>query len=131
MVCTAAACAAVAVALVVRHRMRSSGKWGRAVAIVKEFEEQCGTPIGKLRQVADAMNVEMHEGLASEGGSKLKMLITYVDNLPSGFVQSITLFLEFAFSVLISPCITGFHVFVILHDCLVNFCLVFHIISVK
>ncbi|KAG4402989.1 hypothetical protein GLYMA_01G007300v4 [Glycine max] len=83
-VCTAAACAAVAVALVVRHRMRSSGKWGRAVAIVKEFEEQCGTPIGKLRQVADAMNVEMHEGLASEGGSKLKMLITYVDNLPSG-----------------------------------------------
>ena len=58
-VCAAAACAAVA--LVVRHRMRSSGKWGRVVAIVKEFEEQCRTPIGKLRQVADAMDVEMRE----------------------------------------------------------------------
>ncbi|XP_061371252.1 hexokinase-1-like [Gastrolobium bilobum] len=81
-VCTAAACAAAA--LVVRHRMRSSEKWGRAVAIVKEFEEQCGTPIGKLIQVADALEVEMHAGLESEGGSKLKMLITYVDNLPTG-----------------------------------------------
>ncbi|KAI3775091.1 hypothetical protein L1987_49659 [Smallanthus sonchifolius] len=30
------------------------------------------------------MTVEMHAGLASEGGSKLKMLISYVDNLPTG-----------------------------------------------
>ncbi|KAF5458953.1 hypothetical protein F2P56_022946 [Juglans regia] len=81
-VCAAAVCAAAA--LVVRHRMRSSGKWARAMAIVKEFEEKCGTPVGKLRQVADAMTVEMHAGLASEGGSKLKMLISYVDNLPTG-----------------------------------------------
>ncbi|ESW24963.1 hypothetical protein PHAVU_004G175500 [Phaseolus vulgaris] len=81
-VCAAAACAAAA--LVVRHHMRSSGKWGRAVAIVREFEKQCGTPIAKLRLVADAIDVEMHAGLASEGGSKLKMLITFVDNLPSG-----------------------------------------------
>ncbi|KAG5009727.1 hypothetical protein AAZX31_07G117700 [Glycine max] len=81
-VCAAAAC--VAAALVVRHRTRSSGKWGRATAIAKELEEQCWTPISKLRQVADALDVEMHAGLASEGGCKLKMLITYVDNLPSG-----------------------------------------------
>ncbi|XP_061371130.1 hexokinase-1-like [Gastrolobium bilobum] len=81
-VCAVAVCAATA--LVVRHRMRSSGKWSRAVAILKEFENKCGTPIGKLRQVADAMDVEMHAGLASEGGSKLKMLISYVDNLPTG-----------------------------------------------
>ncbi|MED6171337.1 hexokinase A [Stylosanthes scabra] len=81
-VCTAALCAAAV--LVVRHRMKTSGKWGRAMAILKEFEEKCGTPDGKLRQVADAMDVEMHAGLASEGGSKLKMLISYVDNLPSG-----------------------------------------------
>ncbi|GAV87239.1 Hexokinase_1 domain-containing protein/Hexokinase_2 domain-containing protein [Cephalotus follicularis] len=81
-VCAAAVCAAAA--LVVRHRMRSSGKWARAMAILREFEERCGTPIGKLRQVADAMTVEMHAGLASEGGSKLKMLISYVDNLPTG-----------------------------------------------
>ncbi|XP_010924444.1 hexokinase-2 isoform X2 [Elaeis guineensis] len=81
-VCAAAACAVAA--LVVRHRMRSSGRWARAMEILKELEENCATPIGKLRQVADAMTVEMLAGLASEGGSKLKMLISYVDNLPKG-----------------------------------------------
>ncbi|KAJ6823013.1 hexokinase-2-like [Iris pallida] len=81
-VCAATACAVAA--LVVRHRMRSSSNWARAEAILRELEEKCSTPIGKLRQVADAMTVEMHAGLASEGGSKLKMLISYVDNLPSG-----------------------------------------------
>ncbi|KAF8407109.1 hypothetical protein HHK36_006234 [Tetracentron sinense] len=81
-ICAATVCAAAA--LIVRHRMRSSGCWARAMAILRELEEKCGTPIGKLRQVADAMTVEMHAGLASEGGSKLKMLISYVDNLPTG-----------------------------------------------
>ncbi|KAL5973010.1 hexokinase A [Asimina triloba] len=81
-VCAATACA-VAV-IVVRRRMRNSGRWARVTALLKEFEEKCATPIGKLRQVADAMTVEMHAGLASEGGSKLKMLISYVDNLPTG-----------------------------------------------
>lgn len=81
-VCAAAVCAAAA--LVVRQRMRSSSKWARAMAILKELDEKCETPLGKLRQVADAMTVEMHAGLASEGGSKLKMLISYVDNLPTG-----------------------------------------------
>jgi len=37
-----------------------------------------------LRQV-DAMAVEMHAGLASEGNSELKMLLTYVDKLPNGY----------------------------------------------
>lgn len=73
-----------AAALVVRQRMRSSGRWARTRALVKEFEEKCGTPEAKLKQVADAMTVEMHAGLASEGGSKLKMLISFVDNLPTG-----------------------------------------------
>ncbi|KAD6795142.1 hypothetical protein E3N88_06038 [Mikania micrantha] len=73
-----------AAVLVVRHRMRNSGKWGKAMGIVREFKDKCGTPIAKLRQVADAMTVEMHAGLASEGGSKLKMLISHVDNLPTG-----------------------------------------------
>ncbi|XP_057417478.1 hexokinase-1-like [Lotus japonicus] len=81
-VCAAAVCAAAA--LVLRHRMISSRKWARAVAILKEFEENCGTPISKLRQVGDAMDIEMHAGLASEGGSNLSMLISYVDNLPTG-----------------------------------------------
>ncbi|XP_031275712.1 hexokinase-1-like isoform X1 [Pistacia vera] len=81
-ICAAAVCAAAV--LVVRHRMKCSGRWAKAMAILKDMEEKCGTPIGKLRQVADAMTVEMHAGLASEGGSKLKMLISYVDNLPTG-----------------------------------------------
>ncbi|KAL6274582.1 hypothetical protein ACE6H2_025274 [Prunus campanulata] len=86
-VCAAAVCAVAA--LVVRHRMKSSGRWARAMAILREFEDKSGTPIGKLRQVADAMTVEMHAGLASEGGSKLKMLISYVDNLPTGDEQGL------------------------------------------
>ncbi|KAM5547555.1 hypothetical protein ABKV19_001843 [Rosa sericea] len=81
-VCAAVTCAAAA--LLVRRRLKSSRRWARAMAILKEFEDKCDTPIGKLRQVADAMTVEMHAGLASEGGSKLKMLISYVDNLPTG-----------------------------------------------
>lgn len=84
-ICAATVCAAAA--LVVRHRMRSSGRWATAMTIIKEFEEKCATPIGKLKQVADAMTVEMHAGLASEGGSKLKMLISYVDNLPTGYFK--------------------------------------------
>ncbi|CAH9066494.1 unnamed protein product [Cuscuta epithymum] len=71
-------------ALAVHRRMKKSSKWARAMAIVREFREKCATPNGKLRQLADAMTVEMHAGLASEGGSKLKMLISYVDNLPTG-----------------------------------------------
>lgn len=82
-VCAATACAVAA--LIVRHRMRSSGRWARAMAILRELEEKCATPVAKLRQVADAMTVEMHAGLASEGGSKLKMLISFVDNLPTGY----------------------------------------------
>ncbi|CAM8994410.1 unnamed protein product [Rhodiola kirilowii] len=71
-------------ALIVRHRMKSAGQWDKATAIFKDLEEKCRTPIEKLRQVADAMTAEMHAGLASEGGSKLKMIISYVENLPTG-----------------------------------------------
>ncbi|KAK4408295.1 Hexokinase-3 [Sesamum angolense] len=49
----------------------------------------CATSVGRLRQVVDAMAVEMHAGLASEGGSKLKMLLTYVHKLPTGISSSI------------------------------------------
>ncbi|XP_062156306.1 hexokinase-1-like [Alnus glutinosa] len=84
-ICAAAVCAAAA-AVVVRRSMRRAARWDRVKAIVKEFEEKCGTSIEKLKQVADAMNLEMHNGLVSDSGdaSKLKMLITYVDNLPTG-----------------------------------------------
>ncbi|XP_058074144.1 hexokinase-2-like [Magnolia sinica] len=83
----AVVCAATVVAvgtLVVRRRMQSTRRWARVMEIVRELEEECAAPIGKLREVADAMTVEMHAGLASEDGSKIKMLISYVDNLPTG-----------------------------------------------
>ncbi|KAI3932377.1 hypothetical protein MKW92_010312 [Papaver armeniacum] len=67
-----------------QKRVRAAETWSKAKKILKEFEEQCATPIEKLRLVADAMTAEMHAGLASEGGSKLKMLNSYVDNLPTG-----------------------------------------------
>lgn len=83
--CAAAVAVGLAAAVVVRRRMKREGKWGKAREILKELEEKCGTPVVKLKQVADAMTVEMHAGLASEGGSKLKMIISHVDCLPTGY----------------------------------------------
>lgn len=59
------------------------------MALLREFEEGCATPPARLRQVVDAMVVEMHAGLASDGGSKLKMLLTFVDALPSGSEEGV------------------------------------------
>ncbi|XP_022930534.1 hexokinase-3-like [Cucurbita moschata] len=76
--------ACVVAAVVVGRRVKSRSKWKRVVRVLEEFEVAGDTPVRRLRQVVDAMAVEMHAGLASEGGSKLKMLLTYVDNLPNG-----------------------------------------------
>ncbi|CAL9131717.1 unnamed protein product, partial [Musa textilis] len=80
--CAVVTCA-IAAALVSRS-VRRRWRWGQAVALVRELEEACDTPVGRLRQVVDAMAVEMHAGLASDGGSKLKMLLTFIDSLPDG-----------------------------------------------
>ncbi|EPS60819.1 hexokinase, partial [Genlisea aurea] len=55
-----------------------------APSILKQLEEDCKTPTPKLWEIADDMVAEMEAGLASDCGSALKMLLTYVDNLPSG-----------------------------------------------
>ncbi|KAK7341263.1 hypothetical protein VNO80_24189 [Phaseolus coccineus] len=81
------ACAVAAV--VVGGRMKSRGKWKRVVRVLREVEEGCESSVERLRQVVDAMAVEMHAGLASEGGSKLKMLLSYVHNLPDGTEKGI------------------------------------------
>ncbi len=83
-VCAAAACAAAAV--VVSSRMRVQSQRRHARNVLQEFQEACSTPLPRLRQVVDAMAVEMHAGLVSEGGSRLKMLPTFVDRLPHGYV---------------------------------------------
>ncbi|XP_026417960.1 hexokinase-3-like [Papaver somniferum] len=80
--CAVATCAIAAI--IVSKRVKSRRKWNRMVGVLKEFEDGCSTSISRLRQVVDAMAVEMHAGLASEGGSKLKMLLTFIDNLPHG-----------------------------------------------
>lgn len=76
--------ACIVAAGVVSRRVQNKGKWRRVVRVLKELEEASETSVGRLKQVVDAMAVEMHAGLASEGGSKLKMLLTFVDNLPDG-----------------------------------------------
>lgn len=79
-----ATAAGVVAAVMVGRSVRRRRVWRRVVRVLEELEEGCSTPVGRLRQVVDAMVVEMHAGLASEGGSKLKMLLTYVHNLPTG-----------------------------------------------
>jgi len=108
------AATACAVGAVVVHRyVRKCRRWGRVTEILQELEEKCATPSWKLKRIADAMNVEMHAGLASEGGSKLKMLITYVDKLPTGyysilFLLPIYLQSKILFNVFIVLLITAF-----------------------
>ncbi|PWA83296.1 hexokinase [Artemisia annua] len=56
----------------------------KAMEILREFEEKCKTSVAKLQQVADDMVIEMRKGLAPDSDSTLKMLISYVSNLPTG-----------------------------------------------
>ncbi|MCO5569411.1 hypothetical protein L7F22_023123 [Adiantum nelumboides] len=79
-----AAVACAAAAYVVSRRIQSRKNWNRTLTILQEFQNETSTSLFHLRQILDAMTVEMHAGLASEGGSKLKMLLSYVDNLPTG-----------------------------------------------
>jgi len=66
---------------------KTTGKVVQAEKLLLEFREASATPLPLLHQVADALVQEMYAGLASEGGSdQLKMLPTYVEELPSGLV---------------------------------------------
>ncbi|KAJ3673274.1 hypothetical protein LUZ60_006648 [Juncus effusus] len=80
---TAAVVACVVAAVVIRKKTKGE-KWGKVQNLLTQIEAKCALPIDKLGEVAEAMTVEMHAGLASEGGSKLKMLLSYVDKLPTG-----------------------------------------------
>lgn len=55
-----------------------------AEQVVAALREECATPAARLDGVAAAMVGEMAAGLAEEGGSKIKMIVSYVDNLPNG-----------------------------------------------
>lgn len=49
-----------------------------------DLRERCATPASLLRDVAAEMADEMRAGLEKEGGSRVKMLVSYVDKLPTG-----------------------------------------------
>jgi hypothetical protein len=55
-----------------------------AEKVVAELRERCATRASLLRDVAAAMAGEMGAGLEKEGGSRVKMLLSYVDKLPTG-----------------------------------------------
>ncbi|KAF5740854.1 hexokinase [Tripterygium wilfordii] len=52
--------------------------------ILTKLKKDCATPLPVLRHVAEAMAKDMRAGLAVDGGSDLKMILSYVDSLPSG-----------------------------------------------
>ena len=67
--------------------VRSSNAVSAGVApILTKFKHDCATPLPLLRHVADAMAADMRAGLAVDGGSDLKMILSYVDTLPTGCV---------------------------------------------
>lgn len=55
-----------------------------AEQVVADFREKCTTPASLLCDLASAMADEMGAGLEKEGGSRVKMLLSYVDKLPTG-----------------------------------------------
>ncbi|KAG2600600.1 hexokinase-6-like isoform X2 [Panicum virgatum] len=87
-VCAAAA-TAVGVAVVVSRRRRrrreaEDERKRKAAAVIEEVEQAFSTPTALLRGIADAMVVEMERCLRADPHAPLKMLISYVDNLPTG-----------------------------------------------
>ncbi|XP_066312531.1 hexokinase-6-like [Miscanthus floridulus] len=91
----AAAAAAVGVAMVSlsrrrrRQREAEDERKRKAAAVIEEVEQRFSTPTVLLRGIADAMVEEMERGLRAEPHAPLKMLISYVDNLPTGDEQGL------------------------------------------
>ncbi|KAJ8540916.1 hypothetical protein K7X08_001732 [Anisodus acutangulus] len=63
--------------------VRSSDSLG-VTPILTKLQKDCATPLPVLRHVADAMAADMRAGLAVNGSSDLKMILSYVDTLPTG-----------------------------------------------
>ncbi|KAL0351767.1 UNVERIFIED_CONTAM: Hexokinase-2, chloroplastic [Sesamum calycinum] len=63
--------------------VRSSNTVSAAPILIK-LQRDCATPLPVLRHVADAMAADMRAGLEADGGSDLKMILSYVDALPTG-----------------------------------------------
>lgn len=84
-VCTAAACtyaAAIFVAQYVKKRQWQAG----VNKFLGEVQESFSTSKERLLEIADVMKAEMVNGLKPPG-TCLRMLPSYVDNLPNGYVN--------------------------------------------
>ncbi|GAB4852516.1 Hexokinase isoenzyme 2 [Ancistrocladus abbreviatus] len=68
------------------HRPRMAVRSGTlsSTPILTSLQKECATPLPVLRHVADSMISDMRAGLAFDGGSDLKMILSYVDSLPTG-----------------------------------------------
>ncbi|XP_022152278.1 hexokinase-2, chloroplastic [Momordica charantia] len=67
-----------------RFTMAVRSKLVSVSPILTKFQKDCDTPLPVLRHVADAMADDMRAGLSVDGGGDLKMILSYVDALPSG-----------------------------------------------
>ncbi|CAB4296170.1 unnamed protein product [Prunus armeniaca] len=67
-----------------RSRMAVRSAAVSVTPLLTKLHNDSATPLPLLRHVAEAMAADMRAGLAVEGGSDLKMILSYVDSLPSG-----------------------------------------------
>jgi hexokinase len=67
-----------------RLREAEYGRKQKAATVIEEVEQRFATPTALLRGIADAMVEEMERGLRADPHAPLKMLISYVDILPTG-----------------------------------------------
>jgi hexokinase len=67
-----------------KGRGGGGGGGGRVQALIYEFQHRCALPLHLLRKISEAMTLEMTAGLATEGGSRMPMLPTFVEKMPTG-----------------------------------------------
>lgn len=73
-----------------RFRMAIRSAAVSLTPLLTKLHNDSATPLPLLRHVADSMASDMRAGLAVDGGSDLKMILSYVDSLPSGYFLSST-----------------------------------------
>ena len=82
--------------LSVSSEVKDRSNKDQANFILDELRKSCETTEERLRLIIEAMVQEMYDGLEREGGSKdYKMILTYVDKLPSGYGLTLKYYVVF------------------------------------